>query len=95
MSKFVTWRTDNEEYYGQDNLSVNTWSVGDANMGGKVLVMDRVIVVANFTNASTTTSVNVPQAGEWTNLMTGEKVQLGTSHSFTLAGSDYVVLVRE
>ncbi len=95
MSKVLTWRTNNEEYYGQDNLAVKTWTVGDANMSGKVLVMDRVIVVANFTNASATTSVNVPQSGEWTNLMTGEKVQLGASHNFTLNGSDYIVLVRE
>ncbi len=94
MSKIISWRTDNEDYYGQDNLTVHTWSVGDAQMGGKVLVMDRVIVVANFNNAQSTTSVNVPSAGEWTNLMTGEKVQLGSTHSFTLAGSDYIVLVR-
>jgi purine-cytosine permease-like protein len=64
-------------------------------MGGKVLVMDKVIVVANFNNKESTTSVNVPSAGEWTNLMTGEKVQLGSSHSFALAASDYIVLVKE
>ncbi len=95
LSKIISWRTDHEEYYGQDNLTVHTWSVGDAQMGGKVLVMDKVIVVANFNNAQSTTTVNVPSAGEWTNLMTGEKVQLGASHSFTLAGSDYIVLVKE
>ena len=94
MSKIISWRTDNEDYYGQDNLTVHTWSVGDAQMGGKVLVMDRVIVVANFNNSQSTTSVNVPSAGEWTNLMTGEKVQLGSSHSFTLGASDYIVLVK-
>ena len=95
MAKVISWRTDNEDYYGQDNLTVHTWSVGDAQMGGKVLVMDKVIVVANFSNAQSTTSVNVPSAGEWTNLMTGEKVQLGSSHSFTLGASDYIVLVKE
>ena len=95
LSKIISWRTDNQEYYGQDNLSVHTWLVGDSNMGGKILVMDRVIVVANFTNSQTTTTVNVPSAGEWTNLITGEKVQLGSSHSVTLAGSDYIVLVKE
>ena len=95
MSKIISWRTSHEDYYGQDNLTVHTWSVGDAQMGGKVLVMDKVIVVANFNNAQSTTTVNVPSAGEWTNLMTGEKVQLGSSHSFTLAGSDYIVLVKE
>ena len=95
MSKIISWRTDNEEYYGQDNLAVHTWSVGDAQMGGKVLVMDKVIVVANFNNAASTTSVNIPSVGEWTNLLTGEKLQLGATHNFTLAGSDYIVLVKE
>ena len=95
MSKVISWRTDHEEYYGQDNVTVHTWSVGDAQMGGKVLVMDKVIVVANFKNEESTTSVNVPSAGEWTNLMTDEKVQLGSSHSFTLGASDYIVLVKE
>ena len=95
MSKVISWRTDKEDYYGQDNLTVHTWSVGDAQMGGKVLVMDKVIVVANFNNAESTTSVNVPSAGEWTNLMTGEKVQLSSSHSFALAANDYIVLVKE
>ena len=95
MSKVISWRTSHEDYYGQDNLTVHTWSVGDAQMGGKVLVMDKVIVVANFNNKESTTSVNVPSAGEWTNLMTGEKVQLGSSHSFTLGASDYIVLVKE
>ena len=95
ISKVVSWRTDNEDYYGQENVTVHTWSVGDAQMGGKVLVMDKVIVVANFNNAESTTSVNVPSAGKWTNLMTGEKVQLSSSHSFTLAANDYIVLVKE
>lgn len=95
ISKVISWRTDNEDYYGQENVTVHTWSVGDAQMGGKVLVMDKVIVVANFNNAESTTSVNVPSAGEWTNLMTGEKVQLSSSYSFTLAANDYIVLVKE
>ena len=95
MSKIVSWRTDNEEYYGQDNVTVHTWNVNDSHMSGKTLVMDRVIVVANFTNAQASTTVNVPNAGEWTNLMTGEKVQLNGSHTFTLAGSDYIVLVKK
>jgi hypothetical protein len=66
-------------------------------MSGKTLVMDKVIVVANFTNAEATTNVAVPSAitGEWTNLLTGESVEVGSSYSVTLAGSDYIVLVRE
>ena len=95
MSKIVSWRTDNEEYYGQENVTVHTWNVNDSHMSGKTLVMDRVIVVANFTNAQASTTVNVPNAGEWTNLMTGEKVQVNGSHTFTLAGSDYIVLVKQ
>ena len=94
LSKIISWRTDHQEYYGQDNLSVHTWNVSDANMGGKTLVMDRVIVVANFTNSQTTTTINVSNPGEWTNLLTGSKVQVGASHSITLAGSDYIVLVK-
>ena len=95
MSKVVSWRTDHQEYYGQDNVSVHTWNVNDSHMSGKTLVMDKVIVVANFTNAEASTTINNPNAGEWTNLLTGEKVQVGGSHTFTLAGSDYIVLVRE
>jgi hypothetical protein len=94
LSKIISWRTDHQEYYGQDNLAVHTWNVSDANMGGKTLVMDRVIVVANFTNSQTTTTINVSNPGEWTNLLTGSKVQVGASHSITLAGSDYIVLVK-
>ena len=94
LSKIISWRTANEEYYGQDNLTVHTWQVGDSNMGGKVLVMDKVIVVANFNNAESTTSVTVPVTGEWTNLLTGEKVELGSTYNCTLGASDYIVLVK-
>ena len=95
MSKIISWRTSHQDYYGQDNLAVHSWKVADANMGDKTLVMDKVIVVANFNNAESTTTINNPNAGEWTNLMTGEKVQVNASHSFTLGASDYIVLVRE
>lgn len=95
LSKIISWRTDHEEFYGQDEVQVHTWQVGDGNMGGKVLVLDKVIVVANFNNAESTTQVSVPATGEWTNLMTGEKVTLGSTYSRTLGASDYIVLVRE
>ena len=95
LSKVITWRTSHEDYYGQETVNVQTWLVGDANMSGKILVMDKVIVVANFTNSTATTNVTVPNPGEWTNLMTGEKVQVDSSYSVTLAGSDYIVLVKE
>ena len=95
MSKIISWRTSHQDYYGQDNLTVHTWKVADANMGGKTLVMDKVIVVANFNNAESSTTINNPNPGEWTNLLTGEKVQVNDSHSFTLGASDYIVLVSE
>ena len=94
VSKIISWRTSHEEIYGEDNVKVYAWKVADANMGGKTLVMDNVIVVANFTNAETTTAIEVPTAGEWTNLITGEKVTLAARHEVVLAGSDYIVLVR-
>jgi 1,4-alpha-glucan branching enzyme len=95
VSKVISWRTENEEYYATNDMKIHKLSVADGNMGGKTLVMDKVIVVANFNNAQSTTTVNVPFAGEWTNLITGEKVQLNETHSFTLNGSDYIVLVKE
>lgn len=94
IAKVLKFRNDNEEYYAGDNLAVHTWSVGDTNMGGKILVMDKVIMVANFTNSTVSTTVNVANPGEWTNLMTGESVTLGTTHEVSLAGSDYVIYVR-
>ena len=94
MSKIISWRTDNEEYYGASEVTVHTWKVNDADMGGKTLVMDKVIVVANFNNTEASTTITNPNPGEWTNLMTGEKVQVNGSHTFTLAGSDYIVLVK-
>ena len=94
MSKFISWRTDNQDYYGQDDLAVHTWNVNDVDMGGKTLVMDKVIVVANFTNAESSTTITNPNPGEWTNLMTGDKVNVAASHTFTLAASDYIVLVK-
>ena len=94
MSKIISWRTDNEEYYGASEVKVHTWKVNDADMGGKTLIMDKVIVVANFNNTEASTTITNPNPGEWTNLMTGEKVQVNGSHTFTLAGSDYIVLVK-
>lgn len=95
LAKVLAFRNANEDYYGQDNLAVHTWNVGDSAMSGKTLVMDRVIMVANFTNAASTTTVNVPTSGSWTNLMTGEKLSLGSTYTANLGASDYIVLVRE
>ena len=67
-------------------------------MGGKTLVLSNnnggVIVVANQSTATATTNVSVPQTGEWTNLITGEKVTLGSNYSVTLKAHEYVVLGR-
>ena len=79
---------------GVDNIAVHTWNVGDNVMGGKTLVMDNVIMVANFTNATVSTTVNVPVAGEWTNLMTDQKMSLSGSYTATLAANDYIIFVR-
>jgi hypothetical protein len=63
-------------------------------MSGKQLVMDNVIMVANFTNQSSSTTVNVPATGQWRNLMTGEMVNLGSSYTANLGAHDYIILVR-
>jgi hypothetical protein len=90
----LKYRSDNEHIYGQDNLAVHTWKVGDSDMSGKQLVMDNVIMVANFTNQSSSTTVNVPATGQWRNLMTGEMVNLGSSYTANLGAHDYIILVR-
>ena len=94
ISKVLNFRTSREDIYGVDNIAVHTWNVGDNVMGGKTLVMDNVIMVANFTNATVSTTVNVPVAGEWTNLMTDQKVSLSGSYTATLAANDYIIFVR-
>lgn len=95
MSKMISWRTDHEDFYADANVKMHTWAVNDINMGGKTLVMDKVIVVANFTNNEATTTVEVAQPGQWKNLLSGESITLGSSYDVTLAGSDYIVLVRD
>ena len=95
MSKIISWRTANEDYYGGDNFKMDTWAVNDVNMDGKTLVMDRVIVVANFTEEESTTTVEVSTPGQWKNLLSGESVTLGSTYDVTLGGSDYIVLVRD
>ena len=67
-------------------------------MGGKTLVLSNsyggVIVVANQSISQATTNVSVPQTGEWTNIITGQKVTLGSSYSVTLNAHEYIVLGR-
>ena len=94
LAKVLDFRTSREDIYGVDNIAVHTWNVGDSVMGGKTLVMDNVIMVANFSDNTTSTTVNVPVAGQWTNLMTDEKVSLSGSYTATLAANDYIIFVR-
>ena len=94
LSKVLTFRTERTDIYSQDNIAVHTWKVGDGDMGGKVLVMDNVIMVANFNNAQSSTTVNVPVAGKWRNLMTDEELSLNGTYTVTLAPHDYIILVR-
>lgn len=94
LSKIISWRTSHEEIYAEDNVKVHTLNVSDSHMSGKTLVMDNVIVVANFTAAASTTKVNVPAAGQWQNLLTGQSVTLSSEHSVDLEPHDYVIYVR-
>ncbi len=94
LSKVLKFRTEREDIYGQDNVAVHTWKVGDSDMGGKILVMDNVIMVANFNNVQSSTTVNVPVQGKWRNLMTDEEVSLGATYTATLNAHDYIILVR-
>jgi 1,4-alpha-glucan branching enzyme len=95
MSKIISFRTSRSDIYAVNNVPVHTWRVGDDSFGGKHLVMDKVIVVANFSNTHVSFSISVPKPGTWTNLMTGSKVTLGSTYNVSLNGSDYIILVRE
>lgn len=95
IAKCLQFRESQASWYAQENLTVHTWKVDDSNMGGKTLVMDKVIIVANFTSSQKSTTVNVPATGTWKNLMTGASVSLGSTYTANLAANDYIVLVRE
>lgn len=101
VSKCITFRTTHPAMYGFDGkTTINTWKVGDANMSAKTLVYSNaggsVIVMANFTNASSEATCNVPVQGTWKNLITDAAVELGSAtYTTTLAPGDYVVLVKE
>ena len=101
VSKCITFRTTHPAMYGFDGTTtINTWAVGDANMSAKTLVYSNaggsVIVMANFTNASSNATCNVPAQGTWKNLITDAAVELNSAtYTTTLAPGDYVVLVKE
>ena len=95
LSKIISFRTSREDIYNVNNITVHRWEVGDDSFGGKHLVMDKVIVVANFSNSYVSFNISVPKTGTWTNLMTGAKVSLGSTYNVALNGSDYIILVRD
>ena len=101
VSKCITFRTTHPDMYGfEGTTTINTWAVGDANMAAKTLVYSNaggsVIVMANFTNAASEATCNVPVQGTWKNLITDAAVELGSAtYTTTLAPGDYVVLVKE
>ena len=101
MCKCITFRTSHHDMYGFEGKPViQTWAVGDANMAAKTLVYSTasgsVIVMANFTNASSNATCNVPVQGTWKNLITNAAVELNSaSYTTTIAPGDYVVLVKE
>jgi hypothetical protein len=95
LSKIISFRTSREDIYAVDNISVKAWKVGDDSFGGKHLILDKVIVVANFSNSNVSFNINVPSAGSWRNLITDEVVTLGSTYNVSLSGSDYIVLVRD
>ncbi|MBQ6869307.1 MAG: alpha-amylase [Alistipes sp.] len=101
VSKCITFRTTHPGMYGFDGkTTINTLNVGDANMSAKTLVYSNaggsVIVMANFTNAASEATCNVPVQGTWKNLITDAAVELGSAtYTTTLAPGDYVVLVKE
>ena len=100
LCKIISFRTDNPQIFSSDSgdKERKTWSVGDSSMGKKTLVLSNshggVIVVANQSTASASTTVNVPDTGEWTNLITGQKVTLGSTYNVTLGAHEYIVLVK-
>lgn len=95
LSKIISFRTSRDDIYAVDNLSVRKWEVSDGSFGGKHLVLDKVIVVANFSNSATSFDISVPSAGTWRNLITDEVVTLGSTYKVSLSGSDYIILVRD
>ena len=95
LSKMLEFRTSREDIYNVKDVPVHTWRVGDDSFGGKHLVMDKVIVVANFSDSYVSFNIDVKKPGTWKNLMTGATVTLGSTYTVALNGSDYIVLVRD
>ncbi len=98
LSKIISWRTDHAAIFSHDagDTQCTTWNVGENSKGGKTLVLSNndgaVIVVANQTTGSATTTVNVPKTGEWTNIITGQKVNLNSTYTVALGAHEFVAL---
>ncbi|MBQ7856018.1 MAG: Por secretion system protein [Alistipes sp.] len=96
LSKVLKFRNDHEaDIYGLDNVPVTTWKVGPNDMGSKILVMEKVIMVANFSSQSTSTDIKTPSTGKWKNLISGAEVTLGETYTAALAPNQFVILVKE
>ena len=93
ISKVLAFRQGSNTYVA-DNATVHTHKVGDADAAGKVFILDDAIWVANFTNEPSKTTISVPSAGQWTNLLTNETVTLGSTYEVELEGNDFIVLVK-
>jgi hypothetical protein len=52
-------------------------------------------MVANFTNAASSTTISIPNPGQWRNLLTGQTVNLSSSQTVNLGASDFVIYVRD
>ena len=100
LCKIISFRTENPQIFSSDSGDNHrkTWNVGGGSMGGKTLVLSNsyggVIAIANLSANSATTTVSVPQSGEWTNILTGKKENLGSSYTVTLGAHQCVVLGR-
>jgi hypothetical protein len=97
VSKAISWRTSHEKMYSHDGVSY-TCHVDNGDFGGKHIVYHTnegsVIAVCNFGNSYVSFDISVPASGTWTNLMTGQKLTLGSTYKVSLSGGEYVVLVR-
>ena len=94
ISKVLKFRNERKDIYAQPSPISYTVNVSDSYMGSKMLIMDNVIYIANFSSTESTTLVNVPESGKWRNLMTDEEVTLGDTHEVTLEANDFVIFVR-
>ncbi len=102
MSKVISFRKANEDMFG-DSATIKefTHHVTDSDKGAKHMVYrtagGSVVVVANFTeNDTNNLTIKVTDNGEWTNLLTDEKVTISNGY-FDVApkSGELIILVKE